>query len=140
MATPKIGYLGERLDLEIRQGATFGPHAAQMFGLIDLNNPTHVLQGYGNPINLTSCTIRGKIRKTALSATVTCSLVVTITDALLGKYEFSLTDAITAAIVAGERLTDNASKYVWDLELVDSTGKVFPLYYGNVIILREVTR
>lgn len=140
MATPKIGYYGERLDILIRQGATFGPFPAQMFGPVDTNNPTHVSQGYGDPINLTGCTIRGKIRKTALSATVTATLAVTITTAATGQYSFTLTDTTTAAIVAGEKVTDKASQYVWDLELVEATGRVIPLYYGAAIVLREVTR
>jgi hypothetical protein len=140
MATPKIGYYGERLDLLIRQGATLGPFEAQMFGPVDENNPTHVAQGYGDPINLTDCTIRGKIRKTALSATVTADLVCTITDALLGKYTFGLSATATALIPCGERVTDKASQYVWDLELVDALARVIPLYYGAVPVLREVTR
>lgn len=127
-ATPSIGYFGEKMTLNIRQGATLGPFSATMV------NPDE------SPVNLTNCTIRGKIRKTALSATVTATLDCTITNAAAGQYTFGLTDEVTAAITAGEKLTDKASKYVWDLELEDSTGRVIPLYYGDCFVLREVTR
>ena len=127
-ANPKIGWLGEPLDLEIRQGATFGPHNAAMV------NPDN------SPVDLTGCVIRGQIRRTALTTTVTASLSCTITDPAGGLYTLSMTDEVTAAIPAGESITDPKSKYVWDLELEDSQGRVIPLYYGNVSVLRESTR
>jgi hypothetical protein len=128
MPTPTIGYYGEKLNLQIRQGATLGPFSATM------------KNADGSAVNLTNCTIRGKIRKTALSATVTATLDCSITNAAAGQYQFGLTDEVTAAITCGEKLTDKASQYVWDLELEDSTGRVVPLYYGDCLVLREVTR
>lgn len=123
-----IGNIGEKLDLLIRQGATFGSVTAQMF------NPDLTT------INLTGCIIRGKIRKTSLDTRVIADINATITDPLLGKYQYGLTAAETALIPAGENITDQKSKYVWDLELEDSAGKVFPLYYGSVTVFRELTK
>ena len=134
MTTPTIGYFGERLDLRIRQGATFGPIQATM------RNPVIPPAEIGTPVNLTGCTIRGQIRRKALDVAIIASFAVTITNALNGQYEFSLSSATTAGITAGENLDSTASKYVWDLELVDSTGRITPLYYGAVTVLREVTR
>lgn len=130
MATPRIGYIGERLDLLIRQGADFGPMSATMV------NPDQTL------VDLTGCTIRGQIRKSGLDATIVESFNTTILNQVTyrGQYKFWLTNAETAAIVAGETLADKASKYVWDLELLDSTGIVTALYYGDVLVQREVTR
>lgn len=133
MPTPQIGYYGERLDMLIRQGATLGPFDAQM------KNPAPP-KGDGLPVNLTGCTIRGQIRKKALSTTITATLTCTIVNASEGRYRWELSAAQTGAIVAGEKVTDTTSQYVWDLELVDTAGRVTPLYYGACIVLREVTR
>lgn len=126
MAT--LGYIGERLDLLVRQGATLGTFDATM------QNPD------GSAVNLIGATIRGQVRKKALDPTVVTDIDVTITDAALGKYSFGLSVAKTTIIAAGETLKEPASLYVWDLELVDATGRVIPLYYGNVTVFREVTR
>lgn len=126
MAT--LGYIGERLDLLVRQGATLGPFDAAM------QNPD------GSAVNLIGATIRGQVRKKALDPTVVTDIDVTITDAALGKYSFGLSVAKTTVIAAGETIKESASLYVWDLELVDATGRVIPLYYGNVTVFREVTR
>lgn len=123
-----LGTLGEEMNLRIRQGATFGPH------LFRMTNPD------GSPVNLTGCTIRGQIRKTALAPSAALSFTATITDAAQGRYQLLFTAAQTAAIKAGEKETDSDSKYVWDLEFVDSTGAILPLYYGVVTVFREVTR
>lgn len=128
MAVPTIGFLGEEYNLLIRQGATFGPVTVTM------TNPDTT------PVDLTGCTIRGKIRKKALDVAVVATFTVTITDAPNGEYQFLLTDEITSAIEAGEYASSSASKYVWDLEMEDTLGKVLPLYYGAVTVLREVTR
>jgi len=129
MATvPTLGYIGEKLNLLIRQGATLGPH------VVTARNPDTT------PVNLTGATIRGQIRKTALNPVITIALTVTMTDAVNGVFEFGLTDEQTAALVAGETQGDPASKYVWDMEMEDSVGRVLPLFYGDVAIFREVTR
>lgn len=124
----EIGYFGERLDLKIRQGATFGPISASML------NPD------GTPVDLTGCTLTAKIRRRALDVAVVKTIPVTITDAANGEYEFGLTDDETAAITAGERIHDQSSKYVWAMDLVDSAGRTIPLYYGQVIALRRSTQ
>jgi hypothetical protein len=129
MATLNIGYIGENMDLTIRQGATFPEITATM------TNPDL------SPVNLTGCLIRGQIRKVAASSTITLVLSFTITNALTGQYKFDAIPAATTALLpAGETLTEAASRYVWDCELVDSLGAVTPLYYGTAYIFREVTR
>lgn len=129
MATiPTIGDYGVRLDLDIKQGSTFGPFTGMV------SNPDQT------PMDLTSCLVRGQIRKKALDADVVQAFTCIITDAAAGKFSFELSDTETAAIVAGESTAQAASKYVYDMELVDSTGRVIPLMYGNVTMFREVTR
>lgn len=126
MAT--LGYIGEKLDLLVRQGATLGPFA------VTLTNPDNT------PVNLTGATLRAHLRKKALDAVKVAQFDVTITDAAAGKFEFGMIDEATAAIPAGETLKDAASVYVWDMELEDASGRVLPLYYGDCKVFREVTR
>ena len=126
MAT--LGYIGEKLDLLIRQGATLGPFQGAM------TNPD------GTPVDLSGCVLRAQIRKKALDPAVVTPVTVTITDPLSGQYVFGLNAELTAAIVAGESIKDPTSKYVWDMEMVDASGQVLPLYYGDVSVFREVTR
>lgn len=125
---PSLGNIGEKLDLKIRQGATLGPFKATM------------LLASGEPFDLTGATIRGQIRRRALSEEVTADIQVEIPAPLLGEYQFGLDDETTAGMEAGEALADSESLYVWDLELELSDGTVKPLYYGKVSVFREVTR
>lgn len=126
--TNSIQNYGERLDLKIRQGATFGPVTATM------TNPD------GTAVNLTGCTIRGQIRQKALDTVIVATFDCTITNPTGGVYTFGLTSTVTAGISAAEKIDSAGSKYVWDLELVDASGRVTALYYGEVTVLREVTR
>lgn len=126
--TPSIGSFGDRLDLNIKQGSTFGPME------VTATNPD------GSAMDLTACTVRGQIRKKALDTELVASFTCTITDAEEGRFSFTLSDETTADIEAGELPSLPASKYVYDMELADSQGNVIPLLYGNVTVLREVTR
>lgn len=129
MAPPKIGSIGAEMDLLIKQGGTFGPVT------VTARNPDNT------PMDLTGCTVRGQIRKKALDTAVVATFVCTIAADQVtnrGKFEFGLTDEVTAAIAADEQPAK--SLFVWDMELEDSAGRVIPLYYGQVEVFREVTR
>lgn len=132
MATPSLGSIGEKLDLVIRQGGTFGPFE------VALKNPD------GTAVDLTGSEIRGQIRKKALDVDVIVALDVVINpdqvDEGKGKFTFGLDADATADIVAGEVITEAASVYVWDMEWQDSLMRVTPMYYGGVKVQREVTR
>lgn len=129
MNAPVIGSVGEAIDLLIRQGATFGPHQ------VTLTNPD------GTPVNLTGATVRGQIRRTALSTgSPLADLAVTIIDAPNGVFEFGLSSTQTAALGADESPQGHASRAVWDMELQDTLGRVIPLFTGKVNVYREVTR
>lgn len=126
MSTPRIGYIGENFDLQISQGRTFGPMK------ITLLNPDK------SPVNLTGCQIRGQIKKTA-GAAVIAAFDVSITDYSGGKFEFGLTDEVSATIVAGESIDSDESLYFWDMEIEDSLGRILPLYFGSVFVFRRIT-
>lgn len=127
-ATPTIGSAGNRLDLLIRQGGTFGPVTDT------LTNPD------ATPVNLTGCTIVGQIRKRAADTTVVAVFDVQITDASAGVYTFGLSSTVTASIAAGLDSTKPESLYAWDIELHDTLGRVTPLHWGAVRVHPEVTR
>jgi hypothetical protein len=128
MATLLIGNIGERMDLLIRQGATFGPFTATM------KNPDE------SPVNLTGCLIRGQIRRKPADSVIAATVEVTSPYDATGAYVFGLPSAVTAAIQCGADTSAPTSLYHWDLEMVDSQGLVHPLYWGEVRVHREVTR
>ena len=128
MTTYKIDLLGDRLDLDMKQGCSWGPFS------VTLTNDN------GTAVDLTGCTIRGSIRKTRLSTTQIVALTVTSDYDATGTFSFSLTPAQTLLIEAGESLNSAASQYVWDLEMLDSAERVTSIYYGTIRVLAEVTR
>jgi hypothetical protein len=115
---PKVlGDLGDVVELQIRQGSTFGPHQAV------LANPD------GTPMNLTGCTIRAMLRRNPSASAV--SFECEITDAAAGEWTFGLSAEQTATL--------EPPKYVYDVELEDASGRVLPLFHGEVIVELEVT-
>lgn len=130
-ALGKISTLGERLDLELRQGASLLP---VRHNLVDPDT--------GDPVNLTGFTARGQIRRKALDsgapvAVFNTQIAPTPAD---GWYEFWLTDEQTAAITCGPTINDPASLYEWDFELEDAAGNVTNTFWGLVRVKAEVTR
>jgi len=120
-----------RYDLTIEQGA-------------DFNLPL-TLRNYDNTAyNLTGYTGRGQIRRYHRSTSAIVSFTVTIptvgSEYTDGKLTVSLTANQTAAIPAGEEITDTRSKYVYDLEIIDGSGSVKRILDGFVFISPEVTR
>jgi hypothetical protein len=127
--TDFIGSKGGNLDLLIRQGTTLGP------------NTTQLKDRAGAAINITGATIRSEIRKTPDDAVVKATAVCTITDAANGTFTWSFTAAETKLLTASPIDEEqDASKYVWDMEIQYSTGRIQPLMYGVVKVFREVTK
>jgi hypothetical protein len=131
MATlPKISTLGERLPLELHQGASLPPVRHTL------------LQADGiTPVDLTGYQVRGQIRRTALDTVVVAEFIAQLApDPTEGWYQFSLTDEQTAAIPCGPKLADPASLYEWDMEIEDPAGNVRCTFYGTVRVNAGVTR
>lgn len=126
---PQIGSKGDRLDILIRQGGTFGPKFCT------------ILKSDGSPENITGCTFIAEIRKTADATVVAASATFAITNAAGGEFNFTFSATATQAITAdpvGE--TEPDSQYVWDLEMHYADGRVRPLLYGDVAVFREVSK
>lgn len=112
------------LNLTIEQGSTFE-------NLITFKDGDLV------PIDVTSWTIVGQIRKTWDAANIIKSFTFTKANQITspGQVTMSLTDTETTAIPATERITE----YVYDVEATIS-GKKFRLMQGTVYLSAEVTR
>lgn len=118
MATQVLGDLGAVLDLQFRQGSTFGPHE------IVLTNPGDT------PMDLTGAEIRGQLRRNPGEGNPV-AFTVTFGDRTAGEFSFELSAEQTAALTP--------PKYIYDLELEDTLGRVIPLFHGEVIVELEVT-
>jgi hypothetical protein len=116
------------MNLQLQQGATFGLITATM------SNPDL------SPVNLTGCTIFGSIRKAATPDVIAAPITVVITAPLTGNYTFQVTAANTDLLTAGDALQSPGSQYIWDLFLKDASARVLNLYYGDVKVLRRVTK
>ena len=94
-------------------------------------------QKTAQPKNLTGYTGRMQMR-TKPGATGAPS--VTLTTENGGINITPSTGQVTATMTATATAALTAGKYVYDLELVDSTGVVTKLARGTVTVIREVTR
>lgn len=141
---PLIGDIGERLDLAIAQGRTFLPLEFQMLSpdgsLLPAPVDEPIPESAFVPVNLTGCTIRAHIRKRVADVAPAAVFQCDIVAPLEGRYTLSLDETVTTTLVAGANLRQPDSLYVWDAELVDSAGNILPLYYGQVLVQRRVTR
>lgn len=123
----KISTTGERLDLDIRQGATLKPVKHY------LKNPDN------SPVNLTGYTARGSVRRSALSPDVIATFDCHV-ESLAGWYSFGMSDEVTANISCGASITDKSSQYEFDIELEDPAGNVQCTFYGPFRVKAEVTK
>jgi hypothetical protein len=108
-----------KYDIVIDQGSGFG---------LDLT-----VQESGSAKDLSDYSVRGQVRPTVTSDTLTASFIGTVTNAADGKINISLAPSITAAMSAG--------KYFYDVE-IHTTGDsiVTRLLQGTAVVSPEVTR
>jgi hypothetical protein len=116
--------LGNRYDLEIKQGATLSLTATWK-------------DSTGTAINLTGYTARMQVRSTYDAATTILSLTSAAGDIVLGGSAGTI--AITASATVTATLTAPWAG-VWDLELVSGGGVVTRLLEGSANVSPEVTR
>jgi hypothetical protein len=115
--------LGNRYDLEIKQGATLSLTATWK-------------DSSGTAVNLTGYTARMQVRATYDSSSTILSLTSSSGITLGGS---AGTIAITASATTTAALTAPWSG-VWDLELVSGGGEVTRLLEGAATVSPEVTR
>lgn len=90
--------------------------------------------------DITGYSFEAHIRRKPSSTDPVAEFAYDITDAENGLVTIALTGAQTAAIIAGDRDTDPASRYVWDLICTSPGGEVTRLAYGPVVVSARVTR
>ena len=119
-----IGSRAAKQTIYIKQGSDF----AAQFQLKD---------AAGAVVSLAGSSFAGQIRKTKQSVTPAASFTFQIvTDTVT----YSLSKTTSSAMTAGESETDDASKYVYDIEWTKPSGVVERIQEGALILSREVTR
>lgn len=83
------------------------------------------------PTDLTGCSLRSQIRKHPASNTY-YSFTCTITNAIAGSASLILGANVTANITGG--------RYLYDVELVDSSNLVTRIFEGICTVTSEITR
>jgi hypothetical protein len=121
---PALSITGTPLDLDVRAGATLGPLRVTLTGPKSGTTP-------GQPVNLTGMTLVGTVHNRSGKA---ADLTVVVTDATLGKFEFWLEADVTASLALPQ---PTPAVYRWDLDMIDSLGRVIPLYVGKLQIIRR---
>lgn len=123
----ELGWVGEEVDLVVRQGQTFA---------LDL-----VLEREdGTKVDLTGATLVGQVRRRPTATSTSATFAVEVLSAELGEVRLSLAHETTAALACGRNLYDADSTYVYDVELHNVDGTIDPVCWGMLRVHREVTR
>lgn len=85
----------------------------------------------GTAKDLTGYTVRSQMRRSYYSSS-NVAFVGTVTNAVLGELDLSLTSNVTNSLKPG--------RYVYDVEVVDPANKVTRIVEGIVTVLPGVTR
>jgi hypothetical protein len=110
--------LADFVEIQIEAGATF-------------STEVNVSDANGYPKDLTDYTVRSQLRKSYYSTTA-IDFVIDVTDPVNGIIEMGLSANTTANIRAG--------RYVYDVEIEDSSGIVTRIFEGIATVLPNVTR
>ncbi len=119
---------GSRIDgITIRQGCGYGP-----FVMVISNRIT------GEPIPLDGWTSDGSLRRSARSRTKIAEIR-TEPQAEVGhiKAWIDAEDTIPDVLPCGERVTDAASRYYLDLDLISPDGLRIPIIFGDVVVMAK---
>jgi hypothetical protein len=121
-----------KLDIVVEQGATF------------LRTLT-LKDGAGVLIDLTGYTVRGQIRSSQNASSIAATFTGTVLNQTTNKGQASLLISATdTSSIPGdaEQVTPplKASKYLYDIEMVDGSGVVTRLLQGNVTLVPEITK
>ncbi len=123
MTVPLAGSIGAELALQIKQGADF---------ILDIE----LTDSAGAPWNTAPYTAVANLRKKAFALPVTAFVC---TFPVVGTLRITLARTVTAAISCGSDFDDEASGYVWDLELIKTSDQtVTPAFFGDVQVLRNI--
>ena len=122
-----------KYNIEFFQGSTFNLN-------LTVKNTNNILK------DLSGYSARMQIRPTYSSKTITESLSTSNGEIYINTSTSTLNLQLSAARTANINVDLNnssvppRSKYVYDLELIDSTNNVSKLIFGDITIYGEVTR
>lgn len=100
---------------------------------------TFTISTGGSLVSIAGSTFRGHIRKTPTSSTKTAEFTFSLNTGT-NVVTFSLADTVSDAITVGDKVTDAASRYVYDVEWVDSGGTVKRIFQGTISFDPNTTR
>lgn len=120
MAVQQLGDLGARLDLVMRQGATFGPLRV------------HLKQPGGSVVDLTGATLRASVRRRPADPPLEPISITVQAPPSRGFFSLGLTKEQTERLGNLDQRRYDILKLHWDLELEDANGFVRPMFWGEV--------
>lgn len=88
-----------------------------------------------DPIDITSATFEGGIRKSKADEANLIEVEAEVTDGEEGEFRFRFAQDDIDGLEFGESITDDASQYVWYFDLIYSGGVKQKLYHGQVFIV-----
>jgi hypothetical protein len=113
-----LGNIGASQEIAIRRGATWGPHR------ITFRNPD------ASPVDLTGASVVAEVRRKTSDSAALLPIDVTIVNAAGGVVDIDLSESATATLTAAEDPSTAASRVVWRLDIIDSAGRVIPVFRG----------
>ncbi len=129
MATlAKVGNVPDYQDIEIYRGA-------------DFTLPFALVNASGTPVNISGFTITAQIRRQHMGAVVD-SFSVVIESASQGHFYIALSASQTAALKCGEQPRDSASRYWWDVRVLNPSPAPVVGYarHGEAFVYAGTTR
>lgn len=126
-ALPTLSNVPQRQDIEIYRGGTLMIPFAVKVGSV--TGPARPITGY---------TIAAHLRRFRLGASYT-AFSVTIEDAAQGLFYISLSAAQTYALKCGELPTESASKYWWDVRILDTSNLTAFMRHGEATVFAQAT-
>lgn len=123
---PIIGDVGDRLDLNVRRGSSFGPIE------VELQNSD------GTEVDITGCTFQSFIGRRELNSPKLMEMTVNIISLKPAKFTMELSDELTSTLACGNYHKDPNSLYKWGFEMIDSLGRTLPLFYGQISVWQNV--
>ena len=122
-----LGSKGKKLNILIKQGDFFGKYKVIVTALNS--------EGVRVPYDLSNKEILGQIRKTGQSTEVIASFSIECPDPESGIFFFYMGEDVTASIPCGEEDKDDASIYVWEMQIAAIPTKT--IFYGKVNVFRD---
>ena len=122
-----LGNRGQRQDLLIVVGATFGPRPVSLISR-------------GTPIDATGCSLHAQARRNPRDAEPLFSFDCVLVDPTARpQFLLGLPASASAGVETGVDSRDPHSHAWWNMVLRDSTARIIPLAWGTVTLVRDAT-